>query len=57
MRSKEKKSKKAEEWEFFDDCSICRAMKEGRASTEEGLKNAFKEAAKRREGISFEENS
>ncbi len=32
-----------EEQEFFDDCPICRAMKEGRDSLEE-LKDAFREA-------------
>jgi len=32
-----------EEQEYFDDCPICQAMKEGRDSLEE-LKEAFREA-------------
>jgi hypothetical protein len=34
---------------YFDDCPICRAMREGRANTEEGLKAAFDEAKKMQE--------
>ncbi|MEI8123638.1 MAG: hypothetical protein WCG60_00500 [bacterium] len=34
------------EWEGFDDCPICQAMKNGKANTMEGLKNAFDEANK-----------
>ncbi len=33
-----------------DDCAICRAMKEGRAGTEEGLLKAFAEAEKQKSG-------
>lgn len=41
------------DWEYFDNCSICHAMKEGRASTEEELKKVFEEAKKNKEGIGF----
>ncbi|MCX6717744.1 MAG: hypothetical protein NTU76_03670 [Candidatus Taylorbacteria bacterium] len=34
------------EWEGFDDCPICQAMKNGKANTVEGLKKAFDEANK-----------
>ncbi len=37
-------SKKKEEFELFDDCPICQAMKEGKAGTREELKKAFKKA-------------
>ena len=40
---RDKKNKK-DEWEGFDDCAICRAMKEGKAGTMEELKEAFLEA-------------
>jgi hypothetical protein len=36
--------KKKEEVELFDDCPICQAMKEGKAGTEEELKEAFRKA-------------
>lgn len=32
------------EWEGFDDCPICQAMKNGEANTVEGLKKVFDEA-------------
>lgn len=35
------------DWEYFDDCPICQAMKNGTADTLEGLVNAFKEAKKK----------
>lgn len=38
-----KKSK--DEFEFFDDCPICQAMKEGKNSMED-LEKAFREAKK-----------
>jgi hypothetical protein len=44
------KSKKIKKEEFFDNCSICRAMKaakeRGRELTAEELKEAFKQAKK-----------
>lgn len=36
--------KNNDEPEFFDDCPICQAMKEGKAGTEEELKEAFRKA-------------
>jgi len=33
-----------DDFEFDDDCPICKAMKEGRAGTMEELKEAFKKA-------------
>lgn len=36
--------KKEGETELFDDCPICQAMKEGKAGTEEELKEAFRKA-------------
>lgn len=36
--------KNDEGFEFFDDFPICRAMKEGKAGTEEELKEAFQKA-------------
>lgn len=39
----EKIKYKKEEWEGFDDCPICQAMKKGRAGTVEELKEAFLE--------------
>lgn len=35
---------KAADWEGFDDCAICQAMKNGEASSFEGLKKAFAKA-------------
>ena len=43
---KEKNKNKKDEWENFDDCAICQAMKNGEASTMEGLKKVFQEAEK-----------
>lgn len=37
---------KKNEWEGFDDCPVCRAMKNGEANSLEGLMKAFKEAEK-----------
>ncbi|MBU2037315.1 hypothetical protein KJ866_03925 [Patescibacteria group bacterium] len=37
-------SKKKVNFEFFDDCPICQAMKEGKAGTSEELKEAFQKA-------------
>jgi len=37
---------KKDEWEGFDDCAICQAMKNGEANSFEGLKKAFQEAEK-----------
>lgn len=36
-----------------DDCPICRAMKEGRAETEEELIEAFREAKRQGKGITW----
>ena len=37
-------SRKKEDFDFFDDCPICQAMKEGKAGTLEELKAAFQKA-------------
>ncbi|TSC92667.1 MAG: hypothetical protein CEN89_535 [Candidatus Berkelbacteria bacterium Licking1014_7] len=37
---------KSEKYEEFDDCPVCRAMKDGTADTVEGLLKAFQEAEK-----------
>ena len=37
-----KKKNKKTDWEFFDDCEICKAMKEGKASTHEDLMEVFR---------------
>ncbi|MCX6752647.1 MAG: hypothetical protein NTZ87_04100 [Candidatus Nomurabacteria bacterium] len=42
---KEKNNKK-DDWEGFDDCPICQAMKNGKASNVEDLMKAFQEAEK-----------
>ena len=44
---KEKNKNKKDEWEGFDDCAICQAMKNGTAGSIEGLMKAFQEAEKR----------
>jgi tetratricopeptide (TPR) repeat protein len=44
---KSKNKKNNQVWEGFDDCPICRAMKDGTANNLEGLEKAFKEAEKR----------
>ncbi|OGI94800.1 hypothetical protein A3A03_01510 [Candidatus Nomurabacteria bacterium RIFCSPLOWO2_01_FULL_40_18] len=42
-----KKTKtKKDEWEGFDDCAICQAMKNGKADNMEDLMKAFQEAEK-----------
>lgn len=41
MKNKKAKSKKKVEWEGFDDCDICNAMKTGEADSFEGLMKAF----------------
>ncbi|GEM_PF-4618268 len=46
-----KLNKKNAKWEGFDDCPICRAMKNGTADTMNGLMNAFREAEKSGIGI------
>jgi tetratricopeptide (TPR) repeat protein len=43
MKNKKAKSKKKVEWEGFDDCAICQAMKTGQAGTYDGLMKAFDE--------------
>ncbi len=40
-------------WKYFSDCSICQAMKDGRADTMEGLKRAFDEANAQQRGNSL----
>jgi hypothetical protein len=48
------RSKKSDEsWDYFCDCPICQAMKNGTADTLEGLRAAFKEAEEKqkREGL------
>lgn len=40
-------TKKKENFDFFDGCSICQAMKEGKAGTLEELKDAFQKAKER----------
>ncbi len=36
--------KKKDDFELFDDCPICQAMKEGKDGTPEELKEAFQKA-------------
>ncbi len=38
-----KRGDKKAEWEIFDDCAICQAMKNGQANTCDGLSRAFAE--------------
>lgn len=45
-------SRKKDNFEFFDNCPICQAMKQGKASTEEEIKEAFQKA-KEQGGIVF----
>ena len=45
MKKDNNKNKK-DEWEDFDDCAICQAMKNGTANNAEGLMKAFQEAEK-----------
>ena len=42
---------KKDEWEGFDDCPICQAMKNGEANSTEGLTKAFKKAEEQGIGI------
>jgi len=41
--------KRKNTWNYFTDCAICQAMKEGKASTERELKEAFRKAEERNE--------
>ena len=41
-----KDKNKKDEWEGFDDCAICQAMKNGKANNAEDLMQAFREAEK-----------
>ncbi len=43
MKNRKAKSKKKVEWEGFDDCAICQAMKTGEADSFDGLMKAFDE--------------
>lgn len=43
MKKIKKNSKKKDEWEGFDYCKICQAMKNGKANTKAGLLKAFAE--------------
>ena len=43
-RRKNISGRNRETWTGFDDCPICRAMRDGRADTLEGLTEAFREA-------------
>lgn len=46
-KKKRRKFKKSpSDWYFSDTCAICRAMEEGRASTEKELRKVFAEAEK-----------
>lgn len=51
-----KEKNKNDEWEGFDDCAICRAMKNGEANDMEGLMKAFKEAEKKGGVVGFGDN-
>lgn len=50
---KQKNKNKKDEWEGFDDCLICQAMKNGEASNMDGLMKAFKEAEKKGGVVGF----
>lgn len=50
---KEKKKNKKDEWEGFDDCPVCQAMKNGEANNLEGLMKAFQEAEKESGVVGF----
>ncbi|KKQ06635.1 MAG: hypothetical protein US18_C0035G0004 [Parcubacteria group bacterium GW2011_GWB1_36_5] len=43
---KEKNKNTKDDWEGFDDCAICQAMKNGKADNAEDLMKAFQEAEK-----------
>ncbi|OGI87827.1 hypothetical protein A2906_02235 [Candidatus Nomurabacteria bacterium RIFCSPLOWO2_01_FULL_37_25] len=43
---KEKNKNRKDEWEGFDDCAICQAMKNGTANNAKDLMKAFQEAEK-----------
>lgn len=43
-------------WEYFDDCPICQAMKNGTADTLEGLTEAFREAERQGFDVHFAED-
>jgi hypothetical protein len=45
------REKNKEEWEGFDDCPICLAMKSGEVSTMRGLMNAFEKARRSDKGV------
>ena len=47
---KQKTKNKKDEWEGFDDCAICQAMKNGKANNIEDLMKAFQEAEKNGKG-------
>ena len=53
---KQKSKNKEDDWEGFDDCPICQAMKEGRAGTTEELKEAFLEAEMKGGVVGFSED-
>ncbi len=48
---KENNKNKKDEWEGFDDCPICQAMKNGKADNAEGLMKAFQEAKEKGIGM------
>lgn len=48
--------RKKDDFEFFDNCPICQAMKQGKASAEEEIKEAFRKA-KEQGGIVFDKMS
>ena len=54
MRTKQPRSTSGEAWEPFDDCAICQAMKEGKASTKTELLEAFAKAKREGKGIVFD---
>lgn len=51
-----KNKNKENEWEGFDDCPICQAMKNGKADSMEGLMKAFQEAEKKGGVVGFGNN-
>ena len=52
MKKRQTNNKK-DEWEGFDDCAICQAMKNGEASNMEGLMKAFEEAREKGGVVGF----
>jgi|GEM_PF-1776009 len=54
--SQKPKKKKKEDREFFDDCAICQAMKNGKANTLEDLKRAFELAEEQGTGKIVDRN-